>query len=66
MGGTSVTNVTHVGGGIDWDAGKFFIWPEKKMIEAAQEPIKDWRMKANYVWMLMFIRDCYSIYPKHI
>lgn len=90
MGGTSVTNVENVGGGIDWDAHKFFIWPRNKMIEAGQEPIKDWKTKANewalsrmpkgwdvdkataeeihsfYVWMLMFIRDCYSIYQKHI
>lgn len=33
MGGTSVTYVTYAGGGIDWDAGKFFICPAVKMIE---------------------------------
>jgi len=90
MGGKSVTNVTHAGGGIDWDANKFFMWPENKMIEAGQEPIKDWKTKANewaltrmpkgwdvekataeevhsfYVWMLMFIRDCYSVFPKQV
>lgn len=33
MGGTSVTPVVFASGGIDWDAGKFFIYPEVKMIE---------------------------------
>lgn len=88
MGGTSVTNVSGAGHGIDWDAHKFFIWPENKMIEAGQESIKDWKDKAHewamrqmpkdwtieaasftqlreyHSWMFMFIRDCYSIYPK--
>lgn len=32
MGGTSVTYVTGAHGGIDWDAGKFFIQPEVKMV----------------------------------
>jgi hypothetical protein len=88
MGGTSVTNVKSAGGGIDWDARKFFMWPENKMIEAGQEPVKDWKQQAKawaitqmppkwdmqkataeelqsfYSWMLMFIRDCYSVYPK--
>lgn len=90
MGGTKVTNVTHAGGGIDWDAKKFFMWPENKMIEAGQEPVKDWKDKAHewatkqmpkewtiegssfnqlreyYSWMFMFIRDCYSVFPKQI
>lgn len=33
MGGTSVTNVIGAHSGIDWDAGKFMIYPEVKMIE---------------------------------
>jgi len=33
MGGTPVTSVMHAGGGIDWDASKFIIYPEVKMIE---------------------------------
>lgn len=33
MGGTSVTYVTSAHGGIDWDAGKFFLYPEVQMIE---------------------------------
>jgi hypothetical protein len=33
MGGLPVTEVKGVGSGIDWDSGKFFIWPEKEMIE---------------------------------
>jgi hypothetical protein len=33
MGGTPVTYVTGASGGIDWDAGKFFIYPEVKMIK---------------------------------
>ena len=33
MGGTSVTNVVSAHRGIDWDSGKFFIYPEVKMIE---------------------------------
>ncbi len=33
MGGTPVTNVVYAGGGIDWDAGKFFIYPAVEMIE---------------------------------
>lgn len=33
MGGTSVTHVMGANGGIDWDAGKFFIYPMVKMIE---------------------------------
>lgn len=33
MGGTSVTYVNGAHGGIDWDASKFFIRPEVKMIE---------------------------------
>lgn len=90
MGGTSVTNVTSAGGGIDWDAHKFFMWPENKMIEAGQQPVKDWKQQAQifagkympkdwdietatadevktyYGWMLMFIRDCYSVFHKLI
>lgn len=37
MGGTSATNVVFAGGGIDWDAGKFFIYPQVKMIEMPPE-----------------------------
>lgn len=33
MGGTPVTKVKSVNKGIDWDNGKFFIFPEVKMIE---------------------------------
>lgn len=33
MGGTSVTDVTYAGCGIDWDRGKFMLYPVNKMIE---------------------------------
>ena len=33
MGGTSVTKVVGAGTGIDWDRGKYFILPEKEMVE---------------------------------
>lgn len=33
MGGISVTQVKGAGRGIDWDRGKFIIWPEIKMTE---------------------------------
>ena len=36
IGPTSTTDVRHAGQGIDWDNGKFFIWPEKEMIEKPQ------------------------------
>lgn len=31
VGPRACTHVTQVGGGIDWDKGKFFIFPEDKM-----------------------------------
>jgi len=46
MGGTPVTQVIAAGGGIDWDASKFFIHPEKKMQEMGIEPVKDWKARA--------------------
>lgn len=46
MGGTSVTQVVGAHGGIDWDAHKFFLQPEKKMQEIGIEPVKDWKARA--------------------
>jgi hypothetical protein len=46
MGGTAVTKVVSATGGIDWDASKFFIHPEKKMQEMGIEPVKDWKARA--------------------
>ncbi|NLH44749.1 MAG: hypothetical protein GX451_01170 [Acholeplasmataceae bacterium] len=36
MGGISATGVKYAGQGIDWDGGKFFVWPEKEMQEIKQ------------------------------
>jgi hypothetical protein len=33
MGGASTTKVKSASKGIDWDSGKFFIFPEVKMVE---------------------------------
>lgn len=38
IGGTSVTSVIQAAQGIDWDSGKFIIWPEEKMIQMKEEP----------------------------
>ncbi len=43
MGGTSVTYIQSIHQGIDWDARKVFLYPDNKMVEADQEPIKDWK-----------------------
>ena len=37
MGGTPVTSVKFANKGIDWDGGKFIIWPEKEMIERTKD-----------------------------
>lgn len=52
MGGTSVTNVISVHGGIDWDAGKFFIHPEVKMIERPPD-----FTESNYQYALQRIKS---------
>lgn len=36
-GGLSVTKVKGAHRGIDWDNGKFFIWPEVEMIEKPKD-----------------------------
>jgi hypothetical protein len=38
IGGTSVTSVIQAAQGIDWDGGKFIIWPEEKMVQMKEEP----------------------------
>lgn len=37
MGGLSVTKVKGANRGIDWDSGKFIIWPETEMVESADD-----------------------------
>ena len=37
MGGISVTAVRAAGRGIDWNSGKFIIWPETEMIERTKD-----------------------------
>lgn len=37
MGGTQVTNIICAHKGIDWDSGKFMIYPENKMIELIEK-----------------------------
>ncbi len=37
MGGTPVTNTIGAYKGIDWDSGKFMIYPEVKMIELIEK-----------------------------
>lgn len=37
MGGLSVTKVKGANRGIDWDSGKFFIWPETQMVEMSDD-----------------------------
>lgn len=90
IGGTAVTNIIHAAPGFDWNHHKFILTPENRMVEASQEPRKDWKEQATkwaltrmpknwnvekatadevhsfYCWMLMFIRDNYSIYHKHL
>lgn len=39
MGGVSVTNVLSANQGVDWDKGKFFIRPEKDMVEMTSQNI---------------------------
>jgi hypothetical protein len=41
MGGTSVTFVKQAARGIDWDSGKFILWPETEMIERTKDDIID-------------------------
>ena len=41
MGGTPVTSVKGANKGIDWDGGKFFIWPETEMVEMKKLPDDD-------------------------
>jgi len=36
MGGTPVTRIKGAHKGIDWDSGKFFIYPEVKMVELTE------------------------------
>jgi hypothetical protein len=48
MGGTSVTSVRQAAQGIDWDGGKFIIWPETKLIES-QEDSADYTEFINYI-----------------
>lgn len=40
LGGTKVTEVKSIGGGIDWDAKKLFIFPEKAMQDIEDEPLR--------------------------
>ena len=48
MGGMSVTAVKGANRGIDWDGGKFIIWPETKLIES-QEDSADYTEFINYI-----------------
>jgi len=48
MGGTSVTSVRQAAQGIDWDGGKFIIWPETKLIESQEDPA-DYTEFINYI-----------------
>ena len=41
MGGMSVTSVKQAARGIDWDSGKFIIWPETEMKERTKDDIID-------------------------
>ena len=41
MGGMSVTYVKGANRGIDWDGGKFIIWPEVEMKERTKDDIID-------------------------
>jgi hypothetical protein len=49
MGGTSVTSVRQAAQGIDWDSGKFIIWPETNLIESQEDPI-------DYVEFINYLR----------
>lgn len=53
MGGTSATNVVGCQMGIDWDSGRFFIFPENKMIEGTnsikQNILTDKEIE-EYIW----------------
>jgi hypothetical protein len=61
MGGTSVTNAVSAHSGIDWDSGKFFIYPEVKMIDMPpaykdseyQEALQKIRTLRNAIQMLV-------------
>jgi hypothetical protein len=46
--GTSVTSVIQASQGIDWDGGKFIIWPETKLIESQEDPA-DYTEFINYI-----------------
>ena len=48
MGGTPVTSVKGANKGIDWDGGKFIIWPETKLIESQEDPA-DYTEFINYL-----------------
>ena len=41
MGGMSVTAVKGANRGIDWDGGKFILWPETEMVERTKDDIID-------------------------
>ena len=49
MGGTSVTSVRQAAQGIDWDGGRFIIYPETKLIEFQEDP-------ADYIGFINYLR----------
>jgi len=48
MGGTPVTSVKQAAQGIDWDGGRFIIWPETKLIEFYEDSA-DYDVFINYI-----------------
>jgi hypothetical protein len=48
LGGTAVTSVKQAAQGIDWDGGRFIIWPETKLIESQEDPV-DYTEFINYI-----------------
>jgi hypothetical protein len=59
IGGTSVTSVRQAAQGIDWDSGKFIIWPETKLIESQEDPI-------DYVEFINYLRKETGMSKGHV
>ena len=49
MGPTSTTGVRCANPGIDWDAGKFIIWPEKQQVADVAGQTKQLKAYANWL-----------------